>query len=66
MFGWLCTARPEKCSACGGTAILLARTSRCDDCEARAYHEEMRRLFPFWWTSVKHPLPVRAVEQVAA
>lgn len=37
MGGWLCTARPEKCAHCGRSAILLARTQRCDLCEIGAY-----------------------------
>ena len=66
MFGWLCTARPEVCASCGGTALLLARTCRCAGCEARAYDAEMTRLFPMWWRPDTHPMPRRAVEAVTA
>ena len=49
MGGWLCTARPEKCAHCGRSAILLARTQRCDLCEADAYDAIMMREFPRWF-----------------
>jgi len=49
MGSWLCTALPETCMECGRLAILLARTLRCDLCEADAYDAIVKREFPQWF-----------------
>ncbi len=49
MGSWLCTALSETCTECGRSAILLARTQRCDLCEAGAYDAIMMREFPQWF-----------------
>jgi hypothetical protein len=48
MVGWVCTARPETCAHCGRSAVLLARTRRCDPCETDAYDATMMREFPWF------------------
>jgi hypothetical protein len=66
MGGWLCTARPEACGECGRSATLLARTRRCDLCEADAYDAAMLREFPQWFVPYRPRLPELTAVRVEA
>ncbi len=50
MLGWTHTAVPQRCAACGRTAVLRADTHRCEWCEIDTYDAKMLRMFPDWYT----------------